>query len=215
MCAPEIGRSTNVRGGFVASIDQANRPALIANEQTRIAAAQHDPRAFAPLYEAYADLVWRYAMRRLANPERASDVTSITFTRALAALPMFTPRPAPADSGFRSWLMTIARNVVIDEERGRKPLVSITAPAWRDDVPDRRPSPEVQAIVADERQRLVDAIGHLPTTQRQVVELRLAGMKSAAIAERLRMSVSAVNTAHFRAMGRLRDELTHDEEGLR
>jgi RNA polymerase sigma-70 factor (ECF subfamily) len=150
----------------------------------------------------------------LANPERASDVTSITFTRALAALPTFTPRPAPADSGFRSWLMTIARNVTIDEERGRKPLVSITNTTWRDGLPDRRPSPEVQAIVADERRRLGEAIGRLPTTQRQIVELRLAGMKSAAIAERLQMSVAAVNTAHFRAMGRLRDELTHEEEGL-
>lgn len=195
-------------------MDQASRPALIANEQTRIAAAQHDPRAFAPLYEAYANLVWRYAMRRLANPERASDVTSITFTRALAALSTFTPRPPPADSGFRSWLMTIARNVTIDEERGRRPMVSITADTWRDRLPDQRPSPEIQAIVADERQRLQAAIGRLPDIQRRIVEFRLAGMKSAAIAECLQMSVSAVNTAHFRAMGRLRDDLAHEEEGL-
>lgn len=199
----------------MAPADQANRPALIADERARILAAQQDPRAFAPLYEAYADLVWRFAMRRLADPERASDVTSITFTRALAALPTFTPRSAPGDSGFRSWLMTIARNVTIDETRGRRPAMSLTEPAWRDRIPDHQPSPEIQAIAADERRRMTDAIGQLPETQRRIVELRLAGHTAAEIGNHLRMSVSAVNTAHFRAMGRLRDLLATDEEGVR
>lgn len=199
----------------MAPANQANRPALIADEQARIAAAQQDPSAFAPLYEAYADLVWRFAMRRLADPERASDVTSITFTRALASLPTFTPRPAPGESGFRSWLMTIARNVTIDEARGRRPAMSLTEPAWRDRVPDHRPSPEIQAIAADERRRMTDAISQLPETQRRIVELRLAGQTAAEIGDQLRMSVSAVNTAHFRAMGRLRDLLATAEEDFR
>ncbi len=196
----------------MAPAEQTNRPALLADERARIAAAQHDARAFAPLYEAYADLVWRYAMRRLGDAERASDVTSITFTRALAALPTFTPRDAPGESGFRSWLMTIARNVTIDEVRGRRPAMSLTDPAWRDRVADHRPSPEIQAIAADERRRMTDAIGRLPETQRQIVEMRLAGHTAAEIVDRLQMSVSAVNTAHFRAMGRLRDLLAAEEE---
>ena len=199
----------------MAPADQANRPALLTNEQAWILAAQRDSRAFAPLYEAYADLVWRFAMRRLADPERASDVTSMTFTRALAALPAFKPRPAPADSGFRSWLMTIARNVAIDEVRGRRPAMSLTEPAWRDRVADHRPSPEIQAIAADERRRMTEAIERLPETQRRIVELRLAGHSAAEIGAQLRMSVSAVNTAHFRAMGRLRDLLAAGEEEFR
>ena len=196
----------------MAPAEQTNRPALLADERARIAAAQQDARAFAPLYEAYADLVWRYAMRRLGDAERASDVTSITFTRALAALPTFTPRDAPGESGFRSWLMTIARNVTVDEVRGRRPAMSLTDPAWRDRVADHRPSPEIQAIAADERRRMTDAIGRLPETQRQIVEMRLAGHTAAEIVDRLQMSVSAVNTAHFRAMGRLRDLLAAEEE---
>ena len=196
----------------MAPAEQTNRPALLADERARIAAAQHDARAFAPLYEAYADLVWRYAMRRLGDAERASDVTSITFTRALAALPTFTPRDAPGESGFRSWLMTIARNVTIDEVRGRRPAMSLTDPAWRDRVADHRSSPEIQAIAADERRRMTDAIGRLPETQRRIVEMRLAGHTAAEIGDRLQMSVSAVNTAHFRAMGRLRDLLAAEEE---
>lgn len=46
----------------------------------QIEAARRNPRAFAPLYDAYADLVWRYAMRRLGDPDRAAEITSATFT---------------------------------------------------------------------------------------------------------------------------------------
>lgn len=197
------------------SAERMRRPALIDNEHARIAAAQSNPQAFAPLYEAYADLVWRFAMSRLGDSEQASDATSLTFTRALAALPGFIPYAAPVDSGFRSWLMTIARNVVIDEQRRRRPSASLSEPVWSDVLPDDRPSPEVQALMADEHRRLANALQQLPEVQRRIVELRLVGWKSDAISRHLQMSISAVNTAHFRAMGRLRDLLFHDEEGHR
>lgn len=194
------------------SAEQKHRPALIDNEHACIDAAQADPQTFGPLYEAYADLVWRYAMSRLGNTEQASDATSLTFTRALAALPGFVPSPAPTASGFRSWLMTIARNVVIDEQRRRQPSASLSDPAWHETLPDEQPSPEVQALVADERRQITAAIAQLSPVQRQIVECRLIGMTSAEIAATLEMSVSAVNTAHFRAYARLRDLLSSDHE---
>ena len=44
--------------------------------------AKRDPRAFAPLYDTYADIIWRFAMSRLGDPERARDVTSQTFVHS-------------------------------------------------------------------------------------------------------------------------------------
>ena len=52
--------------------------------------ARRDPTAFAPLYEAYADLVWRYMLSRLGDPElktakvteAASIVSAIPEVRA-------------------------------------------------------------------------------------------------------------------------------------
>ena len=52
------------------------------NELQLIERAKRDPRAFAPLYNAYADMVWRIAMSRLGDPERARDVTSQTFVHS-------------------------------------------------------------------------------------------------------------------------------------
>lgn len=182
------------------------------SEHQQIEAAQADPRAFAPIYETYADLVWRYALSRLGNADRAAEVTSITFARALEALPRFRPRPGAGGSPFRAWLMTIARNAVIDEVRGGRHAPSLDDPAVQPWLVDRRRSPEDLAIASDEQRRVERALTRLPSTQRRIVELRLVGMRSAEIAEILEMSQSAVDTAHFRAYARLREWLAEPDD---
>lgn len=185
-------------------------PIVPAREELAwIEAARRDPQAFAPLYEAYVDLVWRYALQRLGDPERAADVTSATFVQAIRALPAFQPRIRGEETTFRSWLMTIARNAVISEwrrDRPASPLATLTA-TDSPNLADRSPTPEEHAIRRDEREEVLAALGRLSPVQRQIVEFRLAGFSAAEIGERLGMSVSAVNTAHFRAYGRLRDLL--------
>jgi RNA polymerase sigma-70 factor (ECF subfamily) len=179
----------------------------VIDELKQIAAARRDPRAFAPLYDAYADLVWRYAMRRLGDEDRAAEVTSVTFARAIAGLSGFQPRSRDNGSGFRSWLMTIARNALIDTVRRDRPDASLGDPAIEATLVDDCPTPEDAAIATEEQRRVREALSKLSPSQRRIVELRLAGFRSAEIAETLGMSVSAVNTAHFRAFARLRDLL--------
>ena len=48
-------------------------------EAELIAAAQHDARAFAPLYRHYAPLILRYCQRALGNATAADDATSQVF----------------------------------------------------------------------------------------------------------------------------------------
>jgi RNA polymerase sigma-70 factor (ECF subfamily) len=75
------------------------------------AAQAGDSDAVAKLYDAYVDFVYGYVYRRLGgNRPLAEDITSDVFLRALRAL----PRWAPCAGGFRAWLVTIARNLVID-----------------------------------------------------------------------------------------------------
>jgi RNA polymerase sigma-70 factor (ECF subfamily) len=181
-------------------------------ELAHIAAAQQDIRAFAPLYESYVDLVWRYALSRLGDPQRAADATSITFQRAIAAIPSFQPQRRGEITTFRSWLMTIARNVVIDQARRDRPATNFEDPAAQRWLIDTRRGPEELAVAADERHRVGRALAQLPDTQRQIVELRLIGMKGIEIAGMLGMSESAVKTAHFRAYARLRVLLSEPNE---
>lgn len=176
-------------------------------ELEHIERARRDPADFAPLYEAYVDLVWRYALSRLGDPERAADATSQTFTKAIAALPGFRPRRRSGGSTFRSWLMTIARNAVIDEARKAPLTTPLDVPSVQLSLIDRGRSPEEAAIATAERQRIDRALARLPEAQRQIVELRAAGMKGVEIAQLLNMSAGAVKTANHRAYLRLRDLL--------
>jgi RNA polymerase sigma-70 factor (ECF subfamily) len=192
---------------------ESDLPVALETELAEIAAAQRDSRAFAPIYERYVDLVYRYALRQLRDPERAEDATGTVFSHALAALPAFTPqRRANEGSSFRSWLMTIARNVAIDSIRRHPATTTLDDPLIQSDLHDRSASPEEQAMNAFERQRIERALAALPPIQRQIVELRAIGMSGAEIAEILQMKVGAVKTAHFRAYAKLRDLLKTGNE---
>lgn len=186
-----------------AVFDDAHAPNETDRELATIAAAKRDPAAFEPLYRHYVGLVYHYALGRLRDPHRAEDVTSQIFTRVLTALPSFRPERRPDGTTFRSWLMTIARNTVIDSARRQRPSVPLD---------DARPAaleagPEHVAIARGERERVHAAVARLPETQRQVVELRLVGLKGREIADVLDISHGAVKTANYRAYQRLRELL--------
>lgn len=183
------------------------------SDEALAALACSSPAAFAPLYERYADPIYRYCYRRLRNPEHAADVTSQIFLRALAALPRFDARIDPEGGGtFRSWLYTIARRMVVDAWRRERPAVSFEAAGLADRLVDRGKSPEEHAVAGDELAALDRALDRLTEQQRQIVELRLAGLRGPEIARVLGIKPQAVKSAHFRAFHRLRALLT--EEGF-
>jgi DNA-directed RNA polymerase specialized sigma24 family protein len=66
-----------------------------------------------PLYELNFDPVNRYCYHRLGSWGAAEDATSIVFTSVLAALPRY--RSDDRSGAFRSWLLTIAHNVFVNQ----------------------------------------------------------------------------------------------------
>ncbi len=159
--------------------------------------AQQDTRVFALLYARYLDKVHQYCYRRLESREAAEDATSQIFLQSLAAL----PRYSPGKGTFRSWLFTIAHNVVIDQYRAKHPIGSLNDEMV---IFDRTASPEDQAVAADEGRALRLAIAQLPERQRQVVELRLAGLNGPEIGQVLGCKPRTVDVAQFRAVAKLR-----------
>lgn len=186
----------------------ASCPSASDHELAIIAAAQQNPHAFEPLYRQYVGLVYHYALGRLRDPHRAEDATSQTFTRVLQALSSFKPERRATGTTFRSWLMTIARNTVIDASRRQKLISSLddASPISTD------PGPEHAAVTSSEHDRIHAAIAQLPESQRHIVELRLVGLRGAEIAEVLGMSLGAVKTANYRAYQRLRELLRETDD---
>lgn len=167
-------------------------------EASLIAEAQRDPRAFLPLYTRYVDAVYRYCYRRLGNVADAEDATSDVFLRALAALPRYR------NQAFRSWLFAIAHHVVVDKFRVARPEHPLDAVADR---PDPGIGPDEHALAAQEQTRLAMLLAQLPADQRDVLELRMSGLRSAEVAQALGRSPAAIRSLQFRAVTRLRELL--------
>lgn len=174
-----------------------------------IADAQQNPARFAPLYDTYASMVWRFAMSRLGDPERARDATSTTFVKAIQSLPTFKPKKQGEGTSFPGWLMMIARNTIIDDQRKHRPSADIHAPELQGKLAAKG-TPESHAMANDERARVRMAISTLHPRQQQIVEMRIAGYSGQEIAEAIGMSINGVRTAQSRAYARLRDLLIDD-----
>ncbi|HEV2528532.1 MAG TPA: sigma-70 family RNA polymerase sigma factor [Thermomicrobiales bacterium] len=173
------------------------------DEELIVARARRDLREFGPLYDRYADAVFGFCLRRLLDREAAADATHQTFAQAMTRLDSFRGQ------SFRAWLFAIARNVVIDTVRRRRPIDPFgddTVAALVD--PDR--PPDEQAIAAERQARLLAAFDDLTPDQRVVVELRLAGLTAPEIGQALGKTANAVQTLQFRAYRTLRRLLAAD-----
>jgi RNA polymerase sigma-70 factor, ECF subfamily len=83
------------------------------DQVTRLAkaAGRGDQRALSRFIAATQRDVWR-TVAFLADPQSADDLTQETFLRAIKSLPRFSGR-----SSARTWLLSIARRVVVDQIR--------------------------------------------------------------------------------------------------
>jgi RNA polymerase sigma factor (sigma-70 family) len=160
--------------------------------------------------EVYDDHIWDvygFFGYRLRSREPAEDLTQATFERALRAWDRFDPERASA----KTWLLAIARNVLVDhyraqEARQERPLPDPdhSGAGFGTVEPDERglgPTPE-----------LAQALDHLGEREREVIALRFGGdLTGAQIAELTELSLSNVQQILSRTLRQLRDVLESAE----
>src|SRR5260370_11756081 len=85
-----------------------------------VEAAQKDPAKFGDLYEIHFGRVYAFIARRMRDRDKAEDLTSEVFHKALANLKSYTWTGAP----FAAWLYRIAANAVADfsKRAAREPI---------------------------------------------------------------------------------------------
>lgn len=155
-------------------------------------------------YEQHGQAVYRYLRFHLPGADAAEDVTSETFLKAFQAAHRYDPALGEA----RTWIFRIARNSLRDYLRRSRVRRHVSIGGMRD-LACQAPSPEERLLWEEEVGRLLEAVAELPERDREVVSLRYgSGFDTAAVAEVLGIKEAAVRTRLWRALARLRDQLT-------
>jgi RNA polymerase sigma-70 factor, ECF subfamily len=168
-----------------------------AEERLLVEAAQKDPAKFAALYDIHFERIYAFVARRMRERDRAEDLTSEVFHKALANLKSYTWTGAP----FAAWLFRIAANAVSDQlKRSARENVNV------DDLPESGGGPEQEG--AEARARLFRLVEKLPIEQRRVIFERFVEQRSIReIAQQLGKSEGAVKQLQSRALEKLRSQV--------
>lgn len=157
--------------------------------------------AFAGLYEQYLPKVFRYISYRVANIHTAEDLTSVVFEKALTRFASYSSEKA----AFSTWIFSIARNTVIDHYRMSHKEQTLQLDNLPDPASDK-PSPEEEAVRAEELQKLHSCLAQLPQQEQEIISLKFGGeMNNRQIAVMLGLGESNVGTIIYRAVRKLRD----------
>lgn len=170
-----------------------------------VALTQRDPSAFGELFDRYWDPIFRFCYFRLDDWHEAEDLASQIFSNAFSSLARF--RADDDGQTFRAWLYSIARNLLGHTWRyaSRHPSTSIETIHH---IPDLGESVEDQVVRGEEVNQLFELMAGLPTEQRELLELRLAGLSAIEIGAVLGRSPDAIRKAQSRIFATMRAAAT-------
>jgi RNA polymerase sigma-70 factor (ECF subfamily) len=169
------------------------------------AAASGDERAFAILWRDLQPALLRYL--RVVAQAASEDLASETWLEVARGLGRFKGN----ETGFRSWVFTVARHRMLDWRRreARHP----TTPMPPDEVPER-PGPGDAAdtvLEAISTRAALALIAELPHDQAEVVTLRVvAGLDVTQVADIVGKRPGAVRVLAHRGLRRLAERLGAD-----
>lgn len=181
--------------------------AVLPNELALVAQATVEPAAFIAIYDHYFSRVYNYVRYRVRDAETADDVTAQVFERALVSIGSYRPERGP----FAPWLFAIARNAVNDHLRAKRRRRWLSLEVLRGQ-PGNEPQPEEVAIHNETRAELLAAVARLSDRERDLIALKFAsGLTNRRIAELTGLSENNVGVILYRAVQRLRAELSAKE----
>ncbi|WP_412540580.1 sigma-70 family RNA polymerase sigma factor [Longispora sp. K20-0274] len=174
----------------------------IATELVALAAAG-DREAFGELYLRYQEMVFGFVVRRVGDRGTAEDLTSETFVRALRAIGRYAE--TGRDPG--AWLVTIARNLVLDHAKsGWRQRVQVTGEV--PELGDPGACPEQRVIARERLGAIRREVARLAGPQRECLTLRfLDGYSVAETAGRLGRGIGATKALQGRACRELAGRL--------
>ena len=162
--------------------------------------------AFAPLYDHYQPMIYRFVFVKVGRREDAEDITHQVFLSAWQNIVNYKHRGHP----FSSWLYQIARNQVVDHYRAKKSEVSLEKMD-----PDYFVAPAIahfDLVTKLEMEKVRAAITKLKPEYQDVVILRfIEDLPLKEAAQAMEKSEGAVKLMQHRAVKELQRMLGEQE----
>ncbi len=180
-----------------------------SDERLVKALAQRDVKAMEVLYDRHGSYVYSMCLRMVRDIQLAEDLTQEVFLRIWR-------RPELYDIGrgrFLTWLLSVARNRSIDEQRSRSRRFRFEEPPSLavEEILAAAPaaaSRQDPAVATDERIAVQSALTSLPSDQRLVIQLAyFGGFTQQEISESLGQPLGTVKTRIRLGLQKLRTML--------
>lgn len=162
--------------------------------------------AYDELVRRYRDIAVRTAYVVAGSSDDAEDAAQDAFVKAYAALARFR-----AGAPFRPWLLRIVANEARNRRRsaGRRAGLAVRVAEERPTA-DVAPSPEGAVLASEARAALLLALNTLRAEDREIIGARyFLELSEGETAEALGLPRGTVKSRLSRALGRLREEMTH------
>ena len=138
--------------------------------------------------------VFGFILKKVQDKVTADELTVVVFTKVLAKLDLYDE-----NFEFKTWILTIAQNSVIDywrKESKKETLTENLAEVKN----EFEKSPEELLISKQQQQRIISTIASMDSNYRKILELRFFEEKSIKeIAENLNISVANTKVRIMRA----------------
>jgi RNA polymerase sigma-70 factor (ECF subfamily) len=161
-------------------------------------AKEGDRQAFAELYREYLPSVYKFLYYRLnSNKAMAEDMTAEVFLRALRKIGDFNWTGAD----FGSWLLRIARNLVLDNAKSSRARLEVLNDEMPEDAAGEARATEDSVMENLTNAGVYSAIKQLSPDQRDVITMRfIQGMDVSAVAAAMGKKEGTIRTLQFRGL---------------
>lgn len=174
----------------------------------------HEER-FLKAFDEYADALFRHAVYRLSDRERAIEIVHDTYTKVWGYV-----RGGHEIETYKSFLYKVINNLIIDEYRRRKEysLDAILAEEGMDEgsFPELHGSSIEEVTFSFDAKQALGLLGELPPVYREVITLRYVdGLGPKEISELIEETENVVSVRLHRGLRLLKEKITLAEEQAR
>lgn len=164
------------------------------NDEELALRARTEPRAaFEVLFERHRGPLYNFLLRQGAEESRVDDLFQTAFLKAFRAIPTFRE-----EARFKTWLYTIAVNVLNDERRAAQRRGAVA------EVREAMLVVEPRHDALEDVDRVKEALGQVAPHHRQLFTLvRFQGLSIAEAAQAVGMTPAAAKVTLFRTTKRI------------